>query len=376
LDRDPTNSLRVSFGGWIAHILPVAAGASQILRNERVAPGCFRWHETGNQLTRMPPSTLDDVGGGRERGVRRAFTGRVGCVAVGLLCSAVRWAVAAPAPAPAVPPYALPWQLRPIAPATVLRSDTAIASYEDSASRGGTTIASVLTAGYRLTPALGLLGRVGIVRNDPPSGATGTAVTNPMFGVLSTVAARSDFRLALFLGVAPPLGSGGGNSPDPAVTSALRAGIVARAGLDNALFAVNDLVLSPGIDLAYFAHGFTIQAEINLLQLRRLRGAEVQADVWKTNLTTGVHVGYFVVPWAQASVELRYQRWLSIPSFVRADPTGASRDILSAVIGLRLRLKVGDSLTLRPGIAYGQGLDDPMARQKYHLFLVDLPVSF
>lgn len=303
------------------------------------------------------------------------MTWRTGGFAVGILCCFMGSGMAAQMPPPS-PPYAPSWQLRPIAPATMVRSDTTIATYEDAQGRGGTTVASLLAGGLRLTPALGLLARVAMVRSDPPSGASATALTNPTLGVLSAIPVRSDLRLAFFLGVAPPLGSGGGNAPDAAVSAAVRAAVVARGALDNALFAVNDLVLFPGVDLAYLAHGLTIQAEVTLLQLRRLRGAEVQPDVWKTNLTTGLHIGYFVVPWAQVSAELRYQRWLSTPSFVRADPSGASRDTLSAVAGLRFRFKVGQALSLRPGLAYGRGLDDPMARQNYHLFLVDLPVAF
>ena len=58
-------------------------------------------------------------------------------------------ALAAPPP----PPYSLPFQLRPAAAATVVRSDTAFAFYENPVSdKGGFTVASMLLGSYKLTP--------------------------------------------------------------------------------------------------------------------------------------------------------------------------------------------------------------------------------
>src|SRR5205085_5749456 len=58
--------------------------------------------------------------------------------------------------------YSLPWQLRPVTAATVVRSDTSFAMYENAASTGGVTVVSSLLASYRIpgtgteTPATGL----------------------------------------------------------------------------------------------------------------------------------------------------------------------------------------------------------------------------
>src|SRR6187397_977069 len=60
---------------------------------------------------------------------------------------------AEPAPAPPPPPYSIPWQLRPAAAATVVRSDTAMAFYENPATgESGTTVASMLLGSYKITP--------------------------------------------------------------------------------------------------------------------------------------------------------------------------------------------------------------------------------
>src|SRR5690349_3103423 len=81
------------------------------------------------------------------------------------------------APAPPPPPYSLPWQLRPVAVANVVRSDTAIAFYENPMSKeSGSTVASMLLASYKVTPDLAPMLRLGIVSNSPPDGAGDSAL--------------------------------------------------------------------------------------------------------------------------------------------------------------------------------------------------------
>jgi hypothetical protein len=285
------------------------------------------------------------------------------------------------APSTPAPPYSLPWQLRPAAAATVVRSDTSLALFEDPKSkRGGSTLTSMLLGSYKLTPEFAPIVRLGIVHNAPPDvmgQAERTVFLNPVLGGTYVFRLSPDFRLAGFLGVALPLGGGGGNSPDAASATARGTpGILSRTALDNAMFAVNDLVIFPGIDVAYVAHGLTVQAEATLLQLTRVRGAKKQVDSSRTNLTAGVHVGYFILPELSAGVELRYQRWLSTPDAVKKDMTGALRDTLSMAIGVRAHFKLGDAVTIRPGLAYARGLDDPMAKSHYNIVQLDVPVYF
>ena len=144
--------------------------------------------------------------------------------------------------------------------------------------------------------------------------------------------------------------------------------------MDNAMFAVNDLTVFPGIDLAYLRGGFTVQGEVTVLQLTRVRGEAVQPDASRTNLTSGLHAGYFLTPWLSVGAELRYQRWLSTPASVAADPS--VRDNLSAAAGPRLHLKVSRALTLRPGLSYATGLDAPMRAQSFQVVQLDVPVLF
>jgi hypothetical protein len=291
-------------------------------------------------------------------------------------------AVPAPAPAPKKPPYSLPWQLRSVVPATVLRSDTALAFYKSPADESGTTIVSTLLASYKLTPTLAPIVRLGLVSNSPPSGATSAAgatldstvgFSNPVLGALYAPELPKPFKLGLFLGVALPFGSGGGDSPDPSAVAANSAAMMARSAMDNAMFAVNYLTVFPGVGFAYVDNGVTVQAEATLLQLTKTRGPDA-ADDSNTNLTMGIHAGYFFIPELSAGVELRHQRWLSTPTPVKAN--GDLRDTTTVAIGPRGHLKLSDTMWFRPGLSVALPLDKPMSDLDYTIVQIDLPLVF
>jgi len=279
----------------------------------------------------------------------------------------------APPPAkPTPPPYSLPWQLRPAAAVNVVRSDTST-GFRSVNGVGGTTVATLLLGSYKVTPDLALVVRAGFVDDAPPGKPSASAFLNPALGATYVVKLGSGFRLAPFLGVALPLGNGGGNTPDPNVRTALGSGVLTRSSMDNALFAVNYLTPFPGIDLAWVKSGLTIQAEMTLFELIRARGDLVDKDAARTNFTSGFHVGYFIIPELSVGGELRYQRWVKNPGI--ADDA-ATRDNLTAAIGLRAHLKIGDNMWLRPGAAFVQPLDAPMTDQNYHVAQIDLPFAF
>lgn len=288
---------------------------------------------------------------------------------------------------PKPPPYSLPWQLRPIAAATGIRSDTSFALYEDATGHRGTTVASLLTATYRIpgtgpaTAGLAPLVRLALVADDPARGnATkgGVALVNPLLGAAYAIKLDAGFRLNAFLGATLPVGGGGGDKPNAGTANARIKGLNARAQLENALFAVNDFTVIPGLGAAWVRSGLTVQIEVTLLQLMRVRGDAVQKESMKTNFTTGLHVGYFVIPALSIGAELRYQRWLKGPIAVDKDKTGGTRDSLSFAVGPRLHFKLGDVGWLRPGISYQRGLDKPLAAAtpSYHIVQLDLPFFF
>lgn len=285
-------------------------------------------------------------------------------------------AEAAPPPPPP-PPYSLPFALRPTGVANIVRSDTALGLYEDPASgESGSTLVSLLLASYKVTDELAPLIRVGVVSHSPPDPApSGFGFLNPVLGLTYAPKLGPNLRLAPFFGVALPLGSGGGESPEPEQVAARNAGIPVRSAMDNAMFAVNDLVLFPGIGFAYVADGFTAQVEVTVLQLTRLRGNDtVQPDSSRTNFTSGVHLGYFFVPQFSFGVELRHQRWLSTPVAVEAND--ALRDNTTFAFGPRVHLKLSDTMWLRPAIAFAMPLDEPMTNADYKIIQLDLPFSY
>lgn len=140
------------------------------------------------------------------------------------------------------------------------------------------------------------------------------------------------------------------------------------------MFAVNYFAVFPGVGFAYVANGLTVQAETTLFQLARVRGDKIEKDSSKTNLTMGLHVGYFIVPVLSVGAEIRHQRWLSTPASVTATP--ATRDTTTFAVGPRVHIKLSGSVWFRPGIAYARGLDEPMTKGKYNIVQLDLPFSF
>lgn len=280
-------------------------------------------------------------------------------------------------PAAPPPPYSLPWQLRPAVAATVVRSDTVLALYKDPATgKGGSTVASTLLFSYKVTPEFAPLIRLALLDNSPAAGKGSTTLANPAFGFTYAAKLSASIRMAAFLGLTLPVGGGGGNDADPVDAATARSGVLARSAMDNALFAVNDLTVFPGVDIAYVANNLTVQVEATLLQLTRARGERVQKDGARTNFTAGLHVGYFVLPMLSLGAEIRHQRWLSTPAAVAADKTGALRDTSTFALGVRYHQKIGQSMWLRPGVAYARGIDNPMADQGYNNIQLDIPFAF
>lgn len=300
-----------------------------------------------------------------------------------LLCLAVPGAAAADeAPAVPPPPYSLPWQLRPVGVGTVLRSDTAIAAYSpEGAETGGMTVATTLLGTYKLTPEIAPLIRLGLVSSAPPelAGSTGDSAVgllNPVLGGTYALALSPNLKLAFFLGLTVPIGSGGGNEPDASRRAAVVAGVPARSAMDNAMFAVNYFTAFPGVSFAYVQSGFTAQVEATVLELVRVRGEDVDEDASRTNFTCGLHLGYFVIPQLSIGGELRYQRWLVNDTILDDDTKEAMADTLTFAVGPRAHLELSDTMMFRPGIAYARGIDDPMSGNDYNVVQVDLPVSF
>jgi hypothetical protein len=282
----------------------------------------------------------------------------------------------------------LPWQLRPVVPANVIRSDTAIAFYKPAtADKGGTTVATTLLGSYKITDSFAPLIRLGLVSNSPPAPAapaaappSGLAFMNPAIGGLYGLK-FDDFRLGLFLGFTIPVGGGGGNKlpTDKTRAAMIPAGVNARSAMDNAMFAMNYFTIFPGVGFAYVKSGFTAQAEVTLLQLTRVKGELADPDKSRTNMTMGLHAGYFFIPQLSAGVELRHQRWVSTPAPVKTAAAAgdkAPRDTSTVAIGPRGHFQLGEKMWLRPGVSVALPLDAPMTRADYVIAQIDVPFVF
>jgi hypothetical protein len=309
-----------------------------------------------------------------------------------VLLSLLAAAVGASTPAVADDsPYSQPWQLRPAAAATAARVDSMFAGYDNALGKGGGfTVAPTLTASYKVPgtgdgwAGLAPLVRFAAVNDSPPAGGTGGfAIVNPAVGATYVLRLPAGLRAGGFLGATIPVGMGGGDTPSAGVTDARSAGQFARSQLDDSLFAVDDFALFPGVDVAWVGSGFTVQAEATVFQLWRVRGSGVNPatgkapdpDANKTNFTTGLHVGYFIIPLLSIGAELRYQRWLVEPLAVQKGTT--SVDNSTFAVGPRLHVPLGGGIKIHPGVAYAQGINNPMNSPfNYRIVQIDVPITF
>lgn len=284
---------------------------------------------------------------------------------------------------PPPPPYSLPWQLRPVTVGNVVRIDTATALYQDAMGNSGSTVASMVSASYKLTPEIAPLVRLGLSRNDSPGALPdGSSFLNPIVG--ATYAHKlGSYKLAAFLATTIPVGMGAGDTPDAGVAAANAAGIRARSAMDNAMFAVNYMTGIAGVGFAYVDHKFTAQIEATLLQLVRVRGDQAASatDAARTNSTAGLHLGYFVIPQLSVGGEVRYQRWLSHPTArnamgVHVPIADANMDTMTFAVGPRGHFKLSQTTWVRPGISYARGMDAPLTTTAFNVIQVDIPVIF
>ncbi|MEP7051667.1 MAG: hypothetical protein ABJB12_14995 [Pseudomonadota bacterium] len=288
---------------------------------------------------------------------------------------------------PKPPPYSLPWQLRPVSPANVIRLDSSLGFYKNPANKtNGTALVSTLLGSYKVIPDLAVIVRAGFVENWPattaPQQAHKTDFLNPVVGGAYGLKLSPDFKLGLFLGVALPMGDGGGSNSSLGKKGATGVGINTRSAFDNAMFAIDYFTVFPGVDLAFVKGGFTVQAEATILKLTKVRGPAATEDDSKVNFTAGLHAGYFVTPFFSLGAELRHQRWLSTPMNVSKDYSSAAtathsiRDTTTFAVGPRFHFKLSGSSWFRPGVSLTLPIDDPMKKAEYKVVQLDLPISF
>ncbi len=281
---------------------------------------------------------------------------------------------APPAPAPPAAPYVAPFGLRVANATTSVRAETAYGLNSGTSS----TVVQYLTASYALRPDLGVLVRGGWVDFIPQGADSSRAFTNVTVSGVWTARPIEAVRVAATGGFGLPVGQGGGDHPDAGEAAAIAAGALARSRLEgSSMFSPNDLVPFVSGDVAYVAGGLTVQAEATIYELLRVRGSEADPDGNKTSLTTGVHVGYQIVPLLSLGAELRDQSYLTTPAAVGSGKT--SRSWVTVGGGPRLDFHLAKDIWFRPGLAYLQPLNDPsptISASAYHIVQLDLPLTF
>ncbi|TKC98250.1 hypothetical protein [Polyangium fumosum] len=281
------------------------------------------------------------------------------------------------APAKKTPaPYSLPFMLRPLTAGNVVRLDTTLAF-----STTKTTVPVLLLGSYKILPNLAAIVRLGMIHSETqgPEGTKATSFINPAIGALYSIPLGESWKVGLFAATTIPVGTGGGDKPDAATRTANLDGIYARASMDNALFQINYMTPIVGAGIGYIANGITLQAEVTLLQLLRVRGATLDKDAARTNLTAGLHFGWFVLPQLSFGTELRYQLWVSNGTIEKGpDPTRIDNWTLG--FGPRGHFKLNDKMWLRPGVSLTMGLDLPTGFSsgglEYKIVQIDVPFVF
>jgi hypothetical protein len=275
-----------------------------------------------------------------------------------------------------LPPYSLPWQLRPVSTGNLVRLDSAAAAFNDAAGNLDVAVTTVLAASYQLTPDWAPTVRVGFVGNNAPGAALdGSSLVNPIVGA-THVRSLGSYRLALFGAATIPIGTGSGDARYAPAAKTNAAAMTARPA-DAAMFAVNYTAGIVGGDLAYVNHGFTAQVEAMLLQYVRVRdgnGADAP-DPLRTQASVGVHLGYFIGSHFSLSGELYHQRWLAHPTNL------ASRSMTSVAGGPRAHFRLGKHAWIRPGLSVVRGLDSrgfdaPLLTAQTTAIQIDVPVTF
>jgi len=299
-------------------------------------------------------------------------------VLLGSVLGVAQLAKAQPAPVTNFTPaqergnYSLPYAMRPAVAPNLVRLDTTLAVQDNAF-----TMVPVVTSGYKPfshIPDWGFYVRGALVYNAPENAENGAALSNPLLFSLFTPKVAHALRLAGFVGVALPIGAGGGNTPDPVTRATIGAGTYARLAKDNTLFATNYLSPTIGAAIAFIEKGWTLQAEATMLQSFRVRGAQTDKDASRTNFASGLHVGYLVVPLLTLAAELNYQHWVSSPQVLKMNP--AARAQATVGIGARFNVPLSYGVILRPGIAYFHPIDDPMANAGYRAVVIDVPCAF
>jgi hypothetical protein len=272
------------------------------------------------------------------------------------------------------PPYVLPFQLRSVSPRNSVRIDTIVAPYRYQDANALQTVIMV-SGQVRIGQSFFLQARWGFDDNRVANGTRNrSGVLNPSIGGGIAVPIGHLFRFAASTAINLPLATGGGDGSDEDALLLQRQGMLARSAMDNNAFVVNDLGFPTGLSFAFVHRGVTAQVDGTVIASGRVKGAGNVNDSARVNATSGLFLGYFLVPEISVGAELRYQYFLLPPAFVEQDPSARSN--LTAGAGTRVDIELSGASRMRPGLCLSMGLAGYVEQQSYRMVQFDVPISF
>src|SRR6185436_13111069 len=180
------------------------------------------------------------------------------------------------------------------------------------------TVLSVLTASYDLTDRWGAFARLGLVDNDPATGEAGRGMSNPALGFTYGRPLSDRYRLGLTLGVVLPLGSGGGDDPDPAVLNAM----LTATDWGGPMYGPDHLTPYVGASLTRSAGPLTLRARSTLYDANRVKGKKAD-PIGPTVIFTSSDLlaDYSLSDRMSVFTQLAQTYYHNTPPFVAADAT-------------------------------------------------------
>jgi hypothetical protein len=228
------------------------------------------------------------------------------------------------------------------------------------------TLLTVLSAAYQLTPAISTFGRIGTAANASSDVGSATDVANPAVGLNLQLDVGKHVKVGGTSGVTIPIGTGAGDS---ASAGAFRAW-TNSVDWGGAMFAVDHLDIFDGVRAAYVLDSLTVSFESILHALIRVRGAvsdPIGSEATVTGTTLAVAYAFF--PQLTLSTSLSETRFLNTPLYIQQSPESRVEYFFSA--GASTTMKIG-SFEVDPGLVYARALDMPLTAQNFQVVELDL----
>ena len=233
----------------------------------------------------------------------------------------------------------------------------------------GQTLIQTLSGSYALNSWLSAYGRVGWVHDAYTGQESGTGFANPAAGLQASVPVGKHVTVGGIVGVTAPLGSGGGNAPNPTVLKAWSNSI----DWGGAMYAVDHVDTLIGGKGAFTLGDATLSLESTLHELTRVRGEK--ADVIGSHATvtsSTATLSYALHPKLTLSSAMSETRFWNKPTCIRESPASAQDYFFIA--GASTTFDVS-GIDVAPALSYARALDLPLTADKFQVVELDLGFS-